>query len=734
MDAIRPASRSAATTAMVCSGLIGFQYVAAAVTRDVLFLSSLDASARPLMVGLSGVLWVLLATINFRLRRVALAVVVPATFGLSAALMLFDSMLAASLPGVVSRAFFLQTTALGPFLGACFWLVLHRMHSPRESRSSFGRVMGAGTLGGLMGALVAGRLPRWLGTASMLPILAVLSLVTGWLLWRLTRASPRDHSPAADESLRHVLGQLGRIDYVPILAAVLFLGATSGAFAEHLMNVRAQAALDAGSLPGFFSMYHLGVSVVGLVVQMTLATRAINALGLNMLMSSSSLVLAVGSIEAWILPGLAAVTVAYAGSSVVYDSFFKKAYEQFFTAVPPAERRAFKPIIDGLFSRLGASAGAALIWLLTLVWPARLYDLLLAATILCCGGAVLLARRTGTLYLASLERTLLSRAAELDLADVDDLTHRPVILRSASAALGKGATAAPVLSPDDDAELSDIRALRSRDRDAVLDVLGKEGGPPATLIPHIIPLLAWDPVSSAATRALRAVAEEHVGALVDALVDPNQPFAVRRRLPRVFAVCVSQRAVDGMLLGLDDFRFEVRLQCARALSIMVEKNPHARVDREHVWDIVRREVAVGRPVWSARRAIDAQDAGPSSFADDFVTDRAGQSLAHVFTLMSLVLPSTPLRIAYRGLHVEDRGLRDTTLEYLEGVLPTDVRQHLWEFLEEFPRQSGEGRSREAVLADLLRSSGSIQLQLEELRRRASAEAAASQNERATQDD
>jgi len=68
------------------------------------------------------------------------------------------------------------------------------------------------------------------------------------------------------------------------------------------------------------------------------------------------------------------------------------------------------------------------------------------------------------------------------------------------------------------------------------------------------------------------------------------------------------------------------------------------------------------------------------------------------------------------------------------VLPTDVRQHLWEFLEEFPRQSGEGRSREAVLADLLRSSGSIQLQLEELRRRASAEAAASQNERATQDD
>ena len=57
----------------------------------------------------------------------------------------------------------------------------------------------------------------------------------------------------------------------------------------------------------------------------------------------------------------------------------------------------------------------------------------------------------------------------------------------------------------------------------------------------VIVLLAWDPVAPDAADALRRVADVHVGQLIDALIDLNQDFAVRRRLARVFAVCVSQR-------------------------------------------------------------------------------------------------------------------------------------------------------------------------------------------------
>jgi ATP:ADP antiporter, AAA family len=218
------------------------------------------------------------------------------------------------------------------------------------------------------------------------------------------------------------------------------------------------------------------------------------------------------------------------------------------------------------------------------------------------------------------------------------------------------------------------------------------------------------------------VAEEHVGQLTDALIDPNQPFAVRRRLARVFSVCVSQRAADGLLLGLDDLRFEVRFQCGRSLGAIREKNLRVRIEAVRVFDVVRREVAVGHPVWQSHRLLDRVHDEDRSFVDEFLRDRADQSLAHVFALLALVLPTAPLQIAYRGLHTSDANLRGTALEYLESVLPPDIRRRLWPFLGDAPAGvvAADGRAREEVLNDLLRSNESILMNLEELRRRAGA--------------
>jgi AAA family ATP:ADP antiporter len=190
----------------------------------------------------------------------------------------------------------------------------------------------------------------------------------------------------------------------------------------------------------------------------------------------------------------------------------------------------------------------------------------------------------------------------------------------------------------------------------------------------------------------------------------------------VFSVCVSQRAADGLLLGLDDVRFEVRFHCARSLALILEKNPRIRVDRERVFDVVLAEVEVGRPVWEGHRLLkEAEGQEERFFADEFVKDRASRSLAHVFTLLSLVLPFEPLQISYRGLHTEDDQLRGTALEYLESVLPKSIREGLWPYIEE--RRGPLDRTprpREEILADLMKSHQSIAVSLEALRLRARA--------------
>jgi hypothetical protein len=190
-------------------------------------------------------------------------------------------------------------------------------------------------------------------------------------------------------------------------------------------------------------------------------------------------------------------------------------------------------------------------------------------------------------------------------------------------------------------------------------------------------------------------------------MDPNQEFAIRRRLARVFSVCVSQRAADGLLAVLDDPRFDVRFQAARSLSSIVTRNEQIAIDPARIYAVVLKEVAVGRPVWEGRRLLDGfVSASP---LDEFVRDRAGQSLAHVFTLLSLVHPREPLQIAFRSLQSDDAYLRGTALEYLEGVLPANIRQPLWPFFVR-RRRTGPSVHQEERVAELLRTSESATLQ------------------------
>jgi hypothetical protein len=139
-----------------------------------------------------------------------------------------------------------------------------------------------------------------------------------------------------------------------------------------------------------------------------------------------------------------------------------------------------------------------------------------------------------------------------------------------------------------------------------------------------------------------------------------------------------------------------------------------RIDRNQILAIVLKEVTVGKPVWEGRRLLDLPES--DSPLDTFVRDRAGESLAHVFTLLSLVLPREPIQLAFRGLQTSDEHLRGTALEYLDSVLPAPIKQRLWPFLQHpVPRPSS--KSREEAIAALLRSNQSIELNLEDLRRR-----------------
>jgi AAA family ATP:ADP antiporter len=718
---------------MVCSGLVTAQFVGGKAVRDALFLGQLDVTSLPKMVMLTSIVSIGLVAISSKaVARFSPARVVPVVFSLSAALLTVEWMLTATMPKATAVLVYLHIAGLGPVLGSGFWLVASERFDPRTAKQRYAYIAGAGTLGGLIGGLLAERLGVWFGITAVLPFLAVLNLLGAWAVRYLATASLSDVAPAP----RHVAPQrtaepsisglrvLTGVPYIRNLAALVLLGTMSAALVDYVFKVQAVNALGRGeNLLRFFAIYYAATSVLTFVIQTTASQPLLGRFGLAFATSLPASAVLAGSVISLLSPGFKTITAVRGAESVFRGSLYRFGYELFYTPIPAKEKRAVKSIIDVGVDRLGDAVGAGLIALVLVVAPAHQYPAVLYLGVVGSSAALILASRLNRGYIQTLENSLRHRAIALDLPDAQDRTTRTTILRTLGDVRGvvlpRHIEGAPASHPTIvDPEVEDIIALRSRDRARITEVLRREHGVSAALVPHVIPLLAWDPVSADAVFALRKVAEERVGQLVDALVDPSQDFAVRRRLARVFSVCDSQRAVDGLMRGLEDKRFEVRFQCGRSLSAVQQANPLVRIDRDAVLDVILREMAVSRSVWESQRLLDALESEDGvSFIDDFVRDRAGQSLAHVFTLLSFVLEREPLQIAFHGLHAGDQQLRGTALEYLEGVLPPAVRGRLWPLIEDHRPPDRVARPRDEILADLLRSNQSIMVNIEELKRR-----------------
>ena len=707
---------------MLCAATVTGQFVAGKALRDTLFLTSLDISALPAMlIGTSAVSLVLVALYGRIGSRVHPATLVPTTFAASGLLYLAEWLLRPVAPQAGAIALYLHISAAGPLLASGFWLIASERFDPHTARRRFGQLAGAGTLGGLISAVVAERSATWFGAPAILPMLAVLQVFSAVLVRRLATghdapaaSRPADPTAPAVSGLRVIAAA----PYLRNLAALVLLGTTSAALLDYLFKAQAVDNFGRGDqLLQFFALYYAGTSIVTFILQTSSAHVVLDRCGLGATASTPSVAVLLGSLASLAAPGFGSLLVARSGESILRSSLFRAGYELFYTPIRAAEKRAAKSIIDVAFDRLGDATGGALVRAALLIVPAMHVPAILVMAAACSLGAIVAAGRLNRGYVGSLQSSLATQSdrmvtpppagGQTTRSLMRSLMKREATLTATPAVESRMPAVADEIA-------ADIQHLRSKDRSRVVQVLGRDEGVAPELVPHVISLLAWDPVAQHATFALSKVAEEHVGQYVDALLDPNHDFAVRRRLARVFSVCVSQRAADGLVLVLDDLRFAVRREAGRSLLAMLDRNPLVRLDRERILAIVLKEVTVGRPVWEGRRLLDAP--ASDSTLDAFVRDRAGESLAHVFTLLSLVLPRDPIQMAFRGLQTDDLHLRGTALEYLDSVLPPTIRQRLWPFLEHRSRRTTT-RNRQEAMAALLRSNHSIELNLEELHRR-----------------
>ena len=725
----RADARAAAAATAAATVIITFQ-LAGKATRDALFLSTFGVAALPPIVIAAAVLSAILAIALARVMgRTGPARLVPRLIGLSAVLLLAEWGLAAEARRPAAILVYLHLTALGAILVSGFWAIVNERFDPRTARRTVGRIAAGGSIGGLLGGVLPERVGAALPLTAMLPILAGLHLVAAALVVAVERGAPP--LPQADNEMQDAAAMLsgGRIlrasSYLMGLALLVALTSAAEGVLDYVFKARAAAATTSGEeLLRVFAAFYTATALLGIFIQVTALRRIMARLGIARSASLLPAGVSAGAIGAFLVPGLPAIMLARGVEVVVRNSLFRAGYELLFTPVAPHEKRATKLLLDVGAARVGDIVGSAMILVGLALAGTTAPRWLLVLTFALSVGALIVSRRLHLGYVRALEGSLQRRAGPLPDPVQDDAA---ALLQTVGAFDLSGIRrriplpGAPPAAPEarrqasaSSVQTSLTRAIQGGEADEVRRVLGQHPLDPDQM-ETAIELLAWDAVAPSAIQSLAGLASSRLDLLLKHLLDPEEDFAIRRRLVNVLAPCRDVQAFEGLLQALSDRRFEVRYRAGRALSRMAPEIPGLQVNRERVLSVVQQEIAVGRGVWESRQLIDVADDEASPMEAELLRDRASRSLEHLFILLSLILPRDTLRLAFQGLYTQDAYLRGTALEYLETVLPEAIWARLWPLLEQGEMLPRTGRTADQALKELVASQHSIAVALAEVR-------------------
>ena len=683
--------RAVTRLAMAVAGIMLAHQTASKAVRDAVFLSGPGALQLPLMMMLTAAAVLLGVPLWARLlARFGPRTIVPAGFLISAAAHLVEWTLPAGDTRVAATVY-LHVAGFGGLLLSGFWSLVSELFDTNEAKASYGLIAAAGTLGGLAGGGGVLVVPVD-SSLAMLAALHVLCAGGVWILAREARVSTLLDSP---ERATHLFDRklFTRAPYLATLALLVVLSAASAAIVDFLFKQGVSAGKSREELQPFFAVFYMVIGALTFGAQ-TAAGSVIRTFGIGRSISTLPVGLSTATVLALLaraLPSIAFpfIVITRSIEAVLRGSWFRSGYELLFVPMAPDEKRQTKTFLDVTCDRAGDAVGALVVQVslavaaaLT-VYSAHERSVLLVIVLLMAAAGIVLSRRVDKLYIGVVASRLADQKGVDEVAVQSEtgwtLLELPVELRAARAAAAPAVptTATATLDP----YMQRLADLRSGDRARVESALKGLTRPDPVEVTQLLQLLAWDDLAPRVRLTLERVAPSHIGLLSDTLTDRETDFAIRRRIPKILghvtATDAASRALMALMAGLEDPRFEVRYQCARAINRLITRTTGLAVDRDRILAIVERELSVPIQVWQGHRLLDQGEPSEDGVLPPLEMGSSHRNIEHIFALLATILPREPLQAAFRGIQSADPELRALTLEYFEGVLPPPVLARLW---------------------------------------------------------
>jgi hypothetical protein len=611
--------------------------------------------------------------------------------------------------------FYLVTAAGTVLLASGFWLVVSEMLVVREAKRLFGLISAGGTLGMMVTGTTVGLIVKTVDSTYLVPALVVILLAYAGLNEFVPRSRVSDAPVTRRLRWSDSVALIFSRPHLKTLSMIVLLAAVIGGLVDFQFKEAAQDAFHTEQdLAAFFGLFYGWTGGIALAIQLLLTTRIMSRAGVAWSLAIFPLVVLAVSAGMLILPGLLLATGLRGADSTLRKSLFRSVVEFLWVPVDTDTRRQTKTFVDTTANNVGDGLAALVVFLMVTVGGISSWYL---SFVVIVAGLIFIkiARTKGQEYLATLRFRLSAGDSGNLLADAHDgPTIGPVTLNRidltrilSTVIVGAADTPASYTASDSEAILStnrteptDLQAiLASNNDEKVLAWLSNAEPLDLETIPSLAQLLARDRLRDATARRLIAIGEPAGPPLARIVLDHTADFVVRRRVAGVLGAIPGEAAFTGLIRALAADRFEVRYRAARSLSR--RRSEADELLTVAAWEAIRTEVSRGRAVWELARLLDQSD--PDALVENRTTQRGELSLEHVFRLLSLVLDAEAIHAAWNGIAGHDSDLESLALEYLEQVLPEDIRERLWPFIGDLSAEQARRAIRplDDVIEDLM---------------------------------
>lgn len=695
--------RGPARIATITALLVVSTFVAGKAGRDAILLSQFSINLLPLFIGVSAVLSLPVVLLAGRLMtRFGPARLVPILNVVSGLFAIGEWMLLPVFPRLIAILVFIHLSTASAVLVSGFWSLVNERFDVQTAKRHIGRIGMGATLGGILGGVVAERTAVYLQANMILIVLAVLQLTCAAALLAFGHGHKKLTPEPPTEGAWAALTQATKSSLLRNIGVIVILGAAAAGLIDYVFKADIVGSASKDGLLRSLAVFYTVTNVLTAVIQVTICGPLISKLGVPRSVATLPVTVTAFGLLALAIPVPLSAAFARAAELITRNSIYRSGYELLYAPLPEEHKRPTKVVLDVGADKIGDILGAQLVTLIVFIAIDSRFVLLLA-TVITGALATMVALRLPRSYTKALETSLLNHAAEV--AEHDGQAARepePWLSLTGLPALGSpdvvplrmrgrqkrgtpGQTQPPVPAkpapprprtpPSSATIVSLVNELRSGKPERVRRALA------APLIPevagHALELLARDDVAREALAALTAIAPRCTGMLVDALCDQERPVELRRRIPAVLVAGEPSLAAWGLWKSLADPSFDIRYRAGAVMSKLAADGHLKHITPEEVFEAVRRELLAEPGEWKSRQVV--EDLVIAQATDDEV--RTLHALEHVFRVLGLVLPPEPLRIALHAMQTDDTALRGTALEYLESILPADVRAQLWPLLD-----------------------------------------------------